>query len=180
MNNSLMQMLTQVGKLKTLPRTGWGMVGIKDAESVSDHSFRVSFMAMLIAQEYDCDQLKLIKMALVHDVGESIAGDDVLNIGTQQVASKEDKHAKEKAAMQEIFGANFSEYYKLWAEFEAQETREAIILKQIDKLEMMLQALEYERAGYPADELDEFWEYGDGWFEGKELEKMYKELKVLR
>jgi 5'-deoxynucleotidase YfbR-like HD superfamily hydrolase len=57
---------------------------------------------------------------------------------------------------------------------------EAKFLKQIDKLEMALQALEYERDGQNSKSLNEFWENSEKYLSGKELDPYFKELQKMR
>ena len=66
-----------VGILKTIERTGWVREKIPHPESVAEHSFRSGMLAMILAKERGVDQLKSMKMALIHDVGESLIGDIV-------------------------------------------------------------------------------------------------------
>src|ERR1035437_6817797 len=61
--------------LKRTKRTGWLGKGISDSESVADHSLSVAALSMILAPKLDVDRDKLIKMALIHDIGESIIGD---------------------------------------------------------------------------------------------------------
>lgn len=61
--------------LKRTKRAGWVKAGINDSESVSDHSFSTSLLSMIMAPKLKADSEKLIKMALIHDLGESIMGD---------------------------------------------------------------------------------------------------------
>src|SRR5215210_3864360 len=70
--------LHRVGRLKTLRRTGWLHCGVPDAEteSVADHAFRTTLLAWLAAgQVPGLDREKVLKLALVHDLAEALAGD---------------------------------------------------------------------------------------------------------
>jgi len=82
--------------------------------------------------------------------------------------------------MKKVFGnyPDGKKYIKLLKEFNEQKSPEAKFLKQIDKLEMVLQALEYERAGYK--NLNEFWENAEKYLEGKELEPIFRELQKMK
>ena len=62
-----------VGKLKTTPRTGWVNNEVKSPESIADHMYRMSMLAMLITDPA-INKDRLIKICLVHDLGESIVG----------------------------------------------------------------------------------------------------------
>ena len=70
-------------------------------------------------------------------------------------------------------------YYKLWLEYEKQKSKESIFLKQIYKLEMVIQAFEYEK-NQGSRKLDEFWINAEKHIKDKELTKIFNELKFLR
>ncbi len=93
------------------------------------------------------DGNKLLRMAVTHDLCESLAGDITPFCDAGAVASK---HDKENAAMAEIrktVGDPLGlELFDLWKEYEEQETVEALYCKDIDKFEMVMQAYEYEKA----------------------------------
>lgn len=142
-----LKLISDVGKLKLVKRTGWVRDGVKDAESVADHSYRTAFLAMMLSKKAGLDENKLIKMALVHDIGEAFAGDIVHERGNDRIKIITKKKSKsESNAIQEMF-ADFEdkETYNLWEEYEFQKTEEAKFVKQLDKLEMAMQAYEYEQ-----------------------------------
>ncbi len=129
-----------VGKLKNIKRTGWIVQGIKNPESVADHSYRTVILSMVLARKFSLNQNKIIKMALIHDLAESITGDIVLEKGNNKISSKKDKFQKEELAMKKIFSnlEEGKEYYELWLDYENQKSKEAKFLKQLDKLEMVM------------------------------------------
>ena len=149
-----------IGKLKKIKRSGWVRDGVTDSESVADHIFGLSTVALATAHELNVDQEKITKMALVHDLGESITGDIVVDRGGKNVGSLEEKHLKERQAIESILGGlkNGQELISLWDEFEHQESRESKILKQLDRFEMVMTALEYEKDLSDPKKLDEYWE----------------------
>lgn len=169
------------GKLKVTKRTGWIMQGVKNPESVAEHSYRLSLLAMILAEESGVNQLKLIKMALVHDLAEGIVGDIVLEKGSKQISSPEEKFKKESGAMKKIFSnlKEGEEYYNLWLEYEKQESKEAKLLKQLDKIEMVMQALEYEKEHDPK-KLDEFWVNTKKYLKDEHLITLFNKLNKLR
>ena len=66
---------------KQIVRTGWAMMGIPNPESVAEHSFQLCVMAMVFADQLGVDREKLIKMAIIHDLGEILTGDIVWSRG---------------------------------------------------------------------------------------------------
>ena len=164
MTDSLTFLSTICGSLKNIKRTGWVRMKVPLPESDADHMHRCAMCAMLVTtqgadprDDYSgsndkfhpskIDGMKLLRMAVTHDVCESIAGDITPFCDAGAVASK---HDKEKAAMEEIrniVGDPLGlELFELWKEYEELITPEAVYCKDIDKFEMVMQAYEYEKA----------------------------------
>jgi putative hydrolase of HD superfamily len=149
------------GKLKKVERTGWGMrVGIKNAESVADHTFRTALLSMLIADMKNIDVEKMMRMALIHDLGEAIIGDwDALQ--TKLGGKIEEKQRKENEALKKILALLPKEleekYTEIWKELAESETPESKMFRQVDRLEVLMQAMEYEKEGYDKEKFAAFW-----------------------
>ena len=149
------------GKLKRMKRTGWGMrIGIKDGESVADHSYRVALMSMVLADMRKLDTEKIMRMALLHDLGESIIGDwDALQ--TKLDGRQAEKQQKEDEALRKIL--SFlpddlkSKYLDTLKELAARESEESKLFRQLDRLETILQAVEYQKEGYDRKKFEAFW-----------------------
>ncbi|KAG2221073.1 hypothetical protein INT45_009731 [Circinella minor] len=142
----VLQFLHIIQNLKKTKRTGWVDNGIKEPESIADHMHRMGIMAMLI-DDPSLNRNKCIKMAIVHDLAEAIVGDITPHAGV----SKEDKYNMENGAMrdfQALLGDTdmVREIVSLWQEYEEARTPEALLVKDLDKFEMIVQALEYERS----------------------------------
>ena len=103
--------------------------------------------------------LRCMEMALVHDMAESIVGD----ITPLDNIPKEEKHAKEMNAMQYISTLvpeyTATQIMALFEEYEAGVTREAVAVKDIDKYELLVQTLEYEKTS--GQVLTGFWDVAD-------------------
>lgn len=149
----LLLLFHNIGKLKTIKRTGWVRHGISNPESVADHSFRTAFIAMLLGDVLNLDTLKLLKMSLIHDIAEAVTGD----ISPYCGISVEKKRIKEEKALRQLVNnlPNGNEYIDLWLEYEQQKSPEAKALRNIDKLEMAIQAKEYQQV-FTETDLSEF------------------------
>ena len=134
----------QIAGLKELPRSGWKIkVGLNDTESVAEHSYMMSVMAMVLSDLKSLDSEKVIKMSILHDWAESKIGDFMPDeIGYDK------KSELENYAMIEILESLpqslQSNYQNIWNEFLVRETQEARLVHELDKLEMALQAKIYE------------------------------------
>tara|TARA_Y100000590_G_scaffold345454_1_gene395198 strand:- start:627 stop:1151 length:525 start_codon:yes stop_codon:yes gene_type:complete len=135
----------QIAGLKKLPRSGWKIkLGLKDSESVAEHSYLMSVMSMVLADMKSLNSEKVIKMSILHDWAESKIGDFMPDeIGYDK------KSELENYAMIEILESlpqSLQENYQnMWNEFLTQETPEAKLVHELDKLEMALQAKIYEK-----------------------------------
>jgi putative hydrolase of HD superfamily len=161
--HNLLKLNAQIGTLKLLPRTGWLQRGIPNAESVAEHTFGVVALAMLVGDTVaGLDRGKLLAIAALHDMAEALLSD--LPASARRFIGAERKHEAERRALEEMFASfpNCREYVALWEEYACGCSREARLVKGIDRIEMLAQALAYERAGSRA--LGEFWEdIEDGW-----------------
>ncbi len=156
-------------ELKKIPRMGWKKkVGIDKPESVADHSFGTAIMSMVFSDTMNLDTEKILKMALLHDLAESITGDF-----TPNEISKEHKKIIENEAMNEILlrlSPNIANSYNdLWKEFQDEKTKESLLLHEIDRLEMSLQASKYLSEGHSKEKLQEFIESTRKEIKSKEL-----------
>ncbi len=140
------EFLRLAGKLKEVERYNEKRNGQK--ESVADHSWRLALMVFLIAEKLnlDVDILKAMKIALIHDIAESITGDIDAVLVMEGKVSKEEKETGEIKAMEEIKNIASDgigkEIYSLWDEYEKCQTREAKFIKALDKIETLLHLVE--------------------------------------
>ncbi len=139
----LVEFLKMTGRLKRTSRAGWVEVGIRQPESVADHTFRTSILCMLYADIEGLNLPKLLRMTLIHDLPEAIIGD--LTPSKKHIKSKE----KENEAIDQILSLLpkrlREKYILVWNEYQDGKTGEAKAVRQLEKLEMALQAKEYEK-----------------------------------
>lgn len=123
-------------KLKDTPRHCTTSEG--RTESVAEHSWRISLMAFLLRSEFsEADTDKIIKMCLIHDLGECFTGDIPTFIKTDNDRDVEDSLLNQwlKSLLEEIS----KEMMSLYEEMDAQKTIESKIYKALDKLEALIQ-----------------------------------------
>ncbi|KAI9785313.1 MAG: hypothetical protein M1839_000330 [Geoglossum umbratile] len=150
-------------RLKTTKREGWRRFGIDQGESISDHMYRMSLLTMFAPPDLAA-RLNIphcTKMALVHDMAESLVGD----ITPVDGISKPEKNRREAETMDYLTSALLgnvhgglvgSQIREIWEEYEKSETLEAKFVHDIDKMELLLQMVEYERAHKGTVDLGEF------------------------
>ena len=172
---NIVKFLIEAGKLKRVKRKGWVIHGVKEPESVAEHSFRTALMATVLADTFNVNREKAVIMALIHDLAESEIGD----ISLHDKISKKEKHRKEKKAFEKLASLlDDKELYKLWLEFEKGKTKEARLVHQLDKLEMHLQAMEYERS--QKRDLSEFFSLVDEEVKDKTLKEILMKIMKTR
>lgn len=176
----IISFLTELMRLKAVPRMGWLLRGVRDVESVADHSFGVAFTAMLLSdlaqrQGLEPNVEKILRMALLHDLTEARTGD--LPNTVKRYFDKGALHAADERAADEMLsalGAIGEEYLLLWQEYEQRESLEARIVKAADKLDLLLQAREYEKGG--AQNLHEFWQNSELDFSSLQIDELISGL----
>lgn len=170
-----------IDKLKRTRRGAWRLEKIRRSESVSDHSFSTALLAMLLAKKLKVKPEKFIKMALIHDIGESIIG-DVLWYDRETGVKHEvlrKKNEDEMGAMKKIL-ANLEdkEYVRLWQEIAEMKTRDAKLLKEIDRLDFGIQTFFYEKR--TRKNLQHFFDFVDLYIHHPLVKKLMTGIKKLR
>ncbi|MFF0221946.1 HD family hydrolase [Streptomyces sp. NPDC004629] len=139
--------LYEAGTLKNTKRSGWWMAGVKDPESVADHSWRTALIATVIAKLEGADPARAAFLAVWHDSGETRTG-DVNHLGKKYTPGEADPEAitaDQVAGMPAVLADAVKE---LVAEYEAKQSAEARCARDADKLECMIQGIEYRDQGY--------------------------------
>jgi putative hydrolase of HD superfamily len=140
----ILDFLRAAERLKTVTRSAYTSDGTQ--ESVAEHTWRLCLMALVLAPRLpDVDFAKLVKICLVHDLGEAIGGDVPAPEQARRAAAgaTAGKAADERrdllALLDPLPAALRAELTALWDEYEAAESPEARIAKALDKLETILQ-----------------------------------------
>ncbi|CAN6552367.1 unnamed protein product [Malus baccata var. baccata] len=162
--SSAIDFLSLCHRLKTTKRAGWVKRDVKDPESIADHMYRMGLMALIASDIPGVDRDKCIKIAIVHDIAEAIVGDITPSDGIP----KAEKSRREQEALDHMCkllggGSIAKEVGELWMEYEGNSSPEAKIVKDLDKVEMILQALEYEKE--QGKDLEEFFQSTAGKFQ---------------
>ena len=137
-----LEALVEALTLKSLPRAGWVRRGIRSPESVAGHSYGVAFLALCLLPS-ELDQARALRFAILHDLPEVRTGD----LTPHDRVSPSQKHASEHHAMKELAEQlpRGPAHYADWTAYEAQACPESRFIKQLDRLDMALQALIYAR-----------------------------------
>lgn len=153
-NHELLDVFRELQVLDRVGRAGYVLRGISDPESVSEHSWHVTFLVWALgAQTQDLDLGHAIELALTHDLAEVRTGDLPMVAGRYFPSGA--KHEAETQAVAELTAPLGKRAVELLEEFNSAETREARFVKACDKLQLMIKVSVYESWG--AGGLAEFW-----------------------
>ena len=140
----ILDFLRAAERLKSTTRTGYTSAGTQ--ESVAEHTWRLCLMAVVLAPAFpDVDFAKLVKICVIHDLGEAIHGDVSAPEQARRVALglATGKSELERRDLLELLAplpvALRAEIASLWDEYEAAESPEAKLAKGLDKLETIMQ-----------------------------------------
>lgn len=164
----LLNFFIEVGKLKRKFRKGWLIHGIKNSESTAEHIFRMTIIAWVLGKNKKLNMEKVIKIALTHDLCEVYAPDmtpydpllpkdrkkamEILKKWPKFTPSLKIKKYKNKYKIELLALKRLvsklplhlrKEILNLWLEFEKGLSKEGRFVKQVDKVENLLQGLEY-------------------------------------
>lgn len=125
--------------LKTAARSGWTTAG--ERESVAEHTWRLTLMALVLAPGFpEVDMARVLRLCVVHDLGEAIGGDVPAPEQARRGTSKTDDERRDLLQLVSLLpAAQRDELLALWEEYEAGTTAEARVAKGLDKLETILQ-----------------------------------------
>ena len=176
----LIEAYFEFNHLKQLFRQGWLQRGIPHArcESVAEHTFGVAVLALFLADAHfpDLNASKVLRLALLHDFGEIYVGD----LTPADGIDRGEKWRLERHAVLQVLHKlpRGADYLALWEEYERGASPEAQFVRQIDRLEMALQASVYEHQGLA--DLSEFFTSVEQALAAPALQAILHELKTLR
>jgi putative hydrolases of HD superfamily len=134
----ILTFLRAAERLKTVHRSGWTSTGM--AESVAEHTWRLCLMAMLLyGRAAGVDLARLLKMCLIHDLGEAVRGDVPAPAQLAGINKAEQERADLLHLTESLPQPLQREIHELWDEYEAAVSPEARVAKGLDKLETILQ-----------------------------------------
>lgn len=179
--------LLKAMELKDEKRSGQELYNIEEPDSIAEHSWSVSFLTLVHAED-GINLEKALKMAIIHDLGETEVGDIPQRADEEnQETVSGGKEKQERKAIADISGSLYErEILDLWNEYEERKTQEAQFVKDMDMLESCLQALRKEKEGMynpednkdlPYDNLDEFFLTSEGEFNTEKGEQLFRQIK---
>lgn len=178
--SALVEAYFELNQLKNLYRQGWLRRGIptERCETVAEHVFSMAVLGwwLVDASFPELNRETVLRMTLVHELGEIYAGD----LTPADGVPAEEKHRREREGLWQVVGKlpRGAELLALWEEFEAGQTAEAKFVRQLDRLEMGFQAAVYKAQGF--GDLSEFLASADAAVADPRLRAVLIELHRFR
>ena len=167
----------EAGLLKKVKRSGWWVVGIKNPESVAEHSFRCAVMGYYMAHLEGVDPYQVLVMALFNDIHEARIN-DLHKMGHYYIDFKEAEKKAFKGQMESLDRKVKAQLNQRRQEFDSQKTKESIVARDADMLECLLQAKEYYDQGHVGAK--NFFVKAPGFLKTKSAKKLWQEIKGWR
>lgn len=168
----ILEFLIEIGKLKRMPKKGLVLIGMEEPRTIGEHIFRLALMSWILAREKktDFNMERILKISLCHDICEVYAGDstpydEILPKskeewpelfdkwprlpGSKKIENLNKKYKKEKSSLLKLISPlspqTKREVLAHWIDYEKGLTKEGRFVKQVNRLETLLQALEVAR-----------------------------------
>lgn len=138
----------EAGLLKRVKRSGWWVAGIENPESVADHCFRCAVIGFYMAHEEGADPYRVLAMTLFNDIHEARIN-DLHKMGHFYIDFKDAEKRVFKDQVAPLPSKVRAALTDIRADYDAQRTHEALIARDADILECLVQAREYQDNGYP-------------------------------
>lgn len=171
--NKIIEFIKEIENLKSVTRTAWTKTGRR--ESTAEHTWRLAMLLMILEEDFkDVDINKAIKMSLVHDLGELYDG-DISAVLQHDNDNKSEMEERAMNRMLKILPEGISkQIYDLWTEYNECSTKEAKLVKAMDKLETIVQ---HNQGTNPKDFDYKFnLTYGKKYFEGDDRLKYMRNI----
>jgi len=173
-NARLLDFIAEAGLLKRVKRSGWSVVGIPEAESVADHSYRCAVIGYVLARREGINAEKVLLMTLFNDLHEA----RITDLHKMAQAYIELKGPEDRAFSHQISGLPSGidgEMARLRREYRRQKSPESVAARDADILECLMQAREYEQQGY--SQAVKFLKKAPTFLETKSARALWREIK---
>jgi len=140
-----MRYVFEAGLLKRARRTGWWIAGIRDPESIAEHSFRTAIIGTVLAAMEGADPARVALLCVLHDTQETRVM-DIPHVSRRYLTAA----SNESVTSDQVAGCPApvaDSIFSAVAEYERGETPEARVARDADKLECLVQAVEYQSLG---------------------------------
>jgi putative hydrolase of HD superfamily len=145
--NQILNFLGEAGILKRVARSGWWVLGLKNPETVAEHSFRTAVVSFILARLEKVNPYRASLMGLFNDIHEARIN-DLHKLGQVYIDFKAAEEKVFFSQVEQLPKAIKTELKSLRLEYDAQKTKAAIVARDADILECLIQAKEYSEYGF--------------------------------
>ena len=151
----IIELISKIHSLDRVPRAGFLLRGVTEPESVAAHSHSLALLCSLVCRALPgrFDEARVLTMALIHDLPEVETMDIPMPAGTEEF--KRAKGATESKVMNSLSADVDRSVGEDYREYSSGSTDEAKLVKGLDKVQMLIKVLGYEREG--RGDLEDFW-----------------------
>ena len=180
--DSILRFMLRADKLKEIERTGWLISKIQHPEHDGDHSYSTAAMAYFIAKKMGLDAERCAVMGLFHEINEVITGDIATRYdkSLQTIApnAKKKIERRNELKLASILRGNQESALKdILDEYYAQHTREAKLVKQVDKLDYIVQIMLYSPRIADNERTEEFFKTAGAAIDIPEVRYIYEKVR---
>lgn len=144
----IVNFIFEINQLKRQRRSGFQLIGIKNPDTVAEHALRAAQIGYILAvMEGDANPEKVATILIIHDNGEARVGDQN-KVGAKYFSNKKAEHQAFTDQLQNLGNEIGKKWQKYFLEYENRNTKEGIIAKDADWLEVAFQAKEYFDLGH--------------------------------
>lgn len=164
----------EAGLLKRVKRSGWWVAGLENPESVADHCFRCAVIGFYMAHEEGADPYRVLAMTLFNDIHEARIN-DLHKMGHYYIDFKSAEKRVFADQIEALPPKVSGELAGLRHDYDSQQTLEALVARDADILECLIQAKEYSDNGYPVAK--KFLKRAPGFLKTVTARKLWEELQ---
>lgn len=144
---NVLNFISEAGMLKRVVRSGWPVLGIKNGESVAEHSFRCAVIGYVLARMEDVSPYRVLLMTLFNDIHEARTT-DLHKMAQRYIDTEAADDAAFYGQINSLPESMKGELAGMRGEYINQDTKESLIARDADILECLVQAKEYYEQGY--------------------------------
>jgi putative hydrolase of HD superfamily len=180
--DKVLQFMLKADRLKEVDRAGWLIAKVKNPEHDGDHSYGTAVLSYLIAKRMGLDAERCAVMGLFHDINEAITGDiatrydkTLMTVPPEIKRKMERRNELKLAAI--LTGGGKTALREVLDEYHAQRTAEAKLVKQVDKLDYIVQMMLYSKKIKSDKTVEEFFDTAGSRIDINEVRYIYEKVK---
>ena len=174
-SNPSLDFFAEAGLLKRVKRSGWWVAGIENPESVADHCFRCAVIGFYMAHEEGADPYRVLAMTLFNDIHEARIN-DLHKMGHYYIDFKDAEKRVFKDQAAPLPPKVRDALVDIRGDYDTQKTHEALIARDADILECLVQAKEYVDNGHPVAK--KFLQRAPGFLRTRTAKALWKDLQT--